>query len=82
MSTALALNGVVKKYGRHRALDGLDLSVPRGSIFGLVGSNGAGKTTVLCAVAGLLRLHGGSIDVLGEGPFCPQRHAGRVSLLP
>lgn len=82
MNTALRFSGVVKQYGRFRALDGLDLAVPRGAVFGLVGSNGAGKTTALAAAAGLLEIHGGRIDVLGDGPFDPGSRAGQVSLLP
>ncbi len=82
MNTALAFQGVVKTYRRLRALDGLDLQVPAGSIFGLVGSNGAGKTTAMAVAVGLLRPSEGSIDVLGDGPFQPARHRGRVSLLP
>ncbi len=70
------------RYGRTQALDGLCLSVPRGSILGLVGSNGAGKTTALCVMAGLLIPSAGEIDLLGQGAFNPARHAGRVSLLP
>jgi ABC-type multidrug transport system ATPase subunit len=79
---ALEFKGVVKNYGRSRALSGLDLAVPAGTIFGLIGANGAGKTTALAAAAGLLRIQAGSINLLGEGPFDPARHAGRVSLLP
>ncbi|MCX7825709.1 MAG: ATP-binding cassette domain-containing protein [Verrucomicrobiae bacterium] len=82
VNAALELRGVVKTYGRCRALDGLDLSVPRGSIFGLVGSNGAGKTTALAVSVGLLQSDAGSVSLLGEGPFDPLRHAGRVTLLP
>ena len=82
MSSALQFDGVVKCYGRLRALDGLDLDVPRGSIFGLVGSNGAGKTTAMAIALGLLRPGNGKIDLLGDGPFSPERHAGRVALLP
>ena len=82
MSAALQFHGVVKCYGRLRALDGLDLTVPRGSIFGLVGSNGAGKTTAMAIALGLLRPGAGRIDLLGEGPFTPDRHAGRGALLP
>lgn len=82
MSAALKLLDVVKTYGRTRALDGLSLSVPHGSIFGLVGSNGAGKTTALCAIMGLLKLRSGSINILGKGPFNPDIHAGAVSVLP
>ena len=82
MNCALELKGVVKTYGRRRALDGLDLTVPRGSIFGLVGSNGAGKTTALAISVGLLHRDAGSVSLFSEGPFDPLRHAGRVTLLP
>ena len=82
MTPALEFKGVVKFYGRRPALAGLDLAVPRSSIFGLVGSNGAGKTTAMAVAVGLLQTAGGSVSVLGEGAFSPARHAGRVSLLP
>ncbi len=82
MSDALRFEGVVKCYGRRRALDGLTLQAPAGAFAGIVGSNGAGKTTFLSAAAGLLRVSAGTIEVLGEGPFDPARHAGRVALLP
>lgn len=79
---AVVLSGVSVRYGRAQALRGLSLTVPRGRILGLVGSNGAGKTTALCALVGLLRPCAGEIDLLGEGGFDPACHAGRVSLLP
>lgn len=82
MIPALEMRGVVKRYRSLRALDGLDLRVPAGSVFGLVGSNGAGKTTSLIAAAGLIRIQAGEIDLLGEGPFSPDRHRGRIALLP
>lgn len=79
---ALSAAGLVKRYGRRNALDGLTLSVPSGSIFGLVGSNGAGKTTFMSVCAGLLHSNGGTLDILGAGPFDPSVHAGRLTLLP
>lgn len=82
MSAAVVLQGVRKRYGRIQALAGLDLEVPRGSIFGLVGSNGAGKTTAMAVVTGLLAADGGGINLLGAGPFRPEKHSGRVALLP
>jgi ABC-type multidrug transport system ATPase subunit len=82
VSNALQFRGVVKCYGRLRALDQLDLEVPQGSIFGLVGSNGAGKTTAMALAVGLLRADAGTLELLGDGPFTPERHAGRVALLP
>ncbi len=48
-----------------RAVDGLDLDVPQGGVFGFLGANGAGKTTTIRAVVGLLRPTSGSIKVLG-----------------
>jgi ABC-2 type transport system ATP-binding protein len=82
VNAALTMTGVVKTYGRRRALDGLTVSIPEGCICGLIGSNGAGKTTALAAAAGLLHIDAGAIDVLGLGPFDPFKHGGRLSLLP
>ena len=82
METALRFEGVKKRFGKCRALDGLDLSVPRGSAFGLVGSNGAGKTTSFAVAVGLERCNGGTIDLLGAGPFNSAVHSGRVSVMP
>lgn len=82
MKTALELVGVSKRYGRRQALDGLSLSVPEGSLFGLVGSNGAGKTTAMAIVTGIVQADGGTINVLGGGSFQPAVHAGRVTVLP
>ena len=79
---ALATRGLVKRYGRRNALDGFTVSVPRGVIMGLVGRNGAGKTTWMMSVAGLLRPTAGEIDLLGRGPFDAAVHAGRVAILP
>lgn len=82
MSAALRLQGVVKKYGRRKALNGLDITVPEGLICGLVGRNGAGKTTAMAVAGGLVRPYAGQVDVLGDGPFSTATHAGRVALIP
>ena len=79
---ALETRGLVKRYGRRRVLDGFTLAVPRGAVLGLVGANGAGKTTWMMTVAGLLRPASGTIDILGNGPFDAAVHAGRFVLLP
>ncbi|HPQ39708.1 MAG TPA: ABC transporter ATP-binding protein [bacterium] len=79
---ALEIRNLQKRYRRHVALKDLNLTVPRGAVMGLVGPNGAGKTTAFAIIAGLLRSNGGSINVLGEGPYDPVRHKGRLSLLP
>jgi ABC-type multidrug transport system ATPase subunit len=82
VNAALELKGIVKCYGKLRALDGLDLNVPRGSIFGLVGSNGAGKTTAMAVATGLLASAQGTVNLFGEGAFRAEKHAGRITLLP
>ena len=67
-SLALATRALRKRYGRRVALDGLDLSVPRGVVYGFLGPNGAGKTTTMRLLTGLIRPDGGSIELLGR-PF-------------
>lgn len=80
--SVVQLSGVVKRYGRVLALDGLTLDVPRGSICALIGPNGSGKTTTFGVLAGLLQPDAGRVALFGEGPFDAARHAGRVSLMP
>ena len=62
---AVATRGLVKSYGRHPALTGLDMSVPRGQVYGFLGPNGSGKTTALRLLTGLLRPNAGSIWLFG-----------------
>lgn len=80
--TAVALQNVVKRYGRRLALDGLSMSLPKGSICALIGPNGSGKTTTMGVIAGLLKVESGDIDVLGNGAFNASKHAGKVTLMP
>ena len=82
IGVAIVTRNLVKRRGRQRALDGLSLSVPRGAVMGMVGANGAGKTTWMMTVAGFLRPDAGEIDLLGNGPFDATRHGGRVAILP
>jgi ABC-2 type transport system ATP-binding protein len=62
---AVATRGLVKSYGKHKALVGLDMSVPRGRVYGFLGPNGSGKTTALRLLTGLLRPDAGSIALFG-----------------
>jgi ABC-2 type transport system ATP-binding protein len=62
---ALRMEGVGVRFGAFVALDGVSLHVPSGSITGLIGRNGAGKTTSIRALAGLLQPDAGNIQVLG-----------------
>ena len=63
---AVELHGLTKRYRRTMALDGVELTVPAGSIFGFLGPNGAGKTTTLRILGGLARPTAGSAVVLGH----------------
>ncbi|MFE9879951.1 ATP-binding cassette domain-containing protein [Streptomyces sp. NPDC005784] len=63
---AVEAHGLVKAYGENRALDGIDLTIPRGQVFGFLGPNGAGKTTTIRILATLTRPDGGTARVLGH----------------
>ena len=81
-ASALTIRGLRKSFGRRVALDGLDLTVPRGCVFGLVGSNGAGKTTMMTCCAGLQHADSGSIDIMGCGPPDPGKRKHDLGILP
>ncbi len=79
----IRINGLTKQYKNTFALQGLDLHVPRGAIFGLIGHNGAGKSTTLRILAGLLSASGGAafmgdVDVLRD----PDQARGMVGYMP
>jgi ABC-2 type transport system ATP-binding protein len=61
----IELRGVCKAFGRHRVIEGLDLAVPAQSVFAFLGNNGAGKSTTIRLITGLLRPDRGTIGVLG-----------------
>jgi ABC-2 type transport system ATP-binding protein len=72
--SAVGTFGLTKTYGTRSALAGVDLVVPEGSLYGLVGPNGSGKTTLIEILAGLRRASGGEMDLgVGEGEvaYCP-----------
>ena len=69
MVAAIDVSGLVKDYGRVRALDDLDLNVEQGEVHGFLGPNGSGKTTTIRILLGLLRSDGGSARLLGGDPW-------------
>ena len=69
MTSPIEIAGLVKSFGRTRALDGLDLSVEPGEVHGFLGPNGAGKSTTLRVLLGLLRADAGRVRVLGGDPW-------------
>jgi ribose transport system ATP-binding protein len=68
VTEALALRGLVKTFGATRALDGANLIVERGTIHGLIGQNGAGKSTIIKILNGLYQADEGSITIDGKTP--------------
>jgi len=66
LDAAIETSGLTKVFGRQRAVDGLDLTVPRGSVFGFLGPNGSGKTTTIRMLLGLAGATSGEIRMLGE----------------
>ena len=65
MNNAVSLEGLVKRYGKHRGIEGLDLKVKEGEWFGYIGPNGAGKSTTIRTMLGLIKATEGKSTVLG-----------------
>ena len=66
--SAVVASGLQKRFGRIAAVDGMDLVVPAGTCFGLIGQNGAGKTTFIKLLLGICKKDGGDVVVLGGSP--------------
>lgn len=79
-TSVLSCKQLVKEFGRTRAVDGLDLEVPSGGIFGLLGPNGSGKTTTIRTCLGIYVPDGGSLELLGSSS--PLSVRNRVGYLP
>ena len=83
MTPALEIEGLTKRFGDTLAVDGIDLTVPPGSFFGLVGQSGAGKTTTLSMAVGLLRPDAGTARIFGQDVWsAPDRAKALVGVLP
>ena len=82
MTTAIDFQNVVKRYGKVEALRDVSFSVNRGEMFGLIGPDGAGKTTAIRAICGLMHIDAGSIRILGQDPVKQHRQVtGSVGYL-
>lgn len=77
---AVRLEGVTKRFGHHTAVSGLDLEVPRGVIYGLLGPNGSGKTTSIRMIMGILHPDEGRVSLFGGDADEVRRK--RVGYLP
>ena len=77
----ISTHNLAKHFGPTKALDGVDLTVLKGTTTGLVGPNGAGKTTLFSLLCGFLQPTAGDIKILGHKPDSPQIRS-RISILP
>ena len=83
MSAVIVTKGLVKRYGRIAAVDGVDLTVEKGEVFGLLGPNGSGKTTTILLLLGLTEPTAGTVRVLGLDPLRnPLAVKRRVGYMP
>ncbi|MHB1490763.1 MAG: ABC transporter ATP-binding protein [Cellulomonas sp.] len=73
---AIETHGLTKRFGRQAAVDGIDLAVPRGAVYGFLGPNGSGKTTTIRVMLGLASATSGTVSVLGR----PMPHDQRAVL--
>lgn len=80
MTNAIEVHELRKAFGDVRALDGASLTVPAGSVYGLVGPNGSGKTTLLSIVRGVVRPTSGEALVFGRPPLDDPAVKGRIAL--
>jgi ABC-type multidrug transport system ATPase subunit len=79
---ALRTAGLTRAFGKQIVVDSVDLTVPRGAIYGFLGPNGSGKTTTIRMLLGLLSPRSGEIELLGEQmPACASRVLPRVGAL-
>lgn len=78
--SAVRLEGVTKRFGKHTAVSALDLEVPRGTICGLLGPNGSGKTTTIRMIMGILLPDEGTVSLFGGDPDLTRRT--KVGYLP
>ncbi len=80
---ALETRGLTRDFGDFRAVDGIDLAVPAGSLYGFLGPNGAGKSTTIKCLTGLLRPTAGTLRILGRDPLAePVEVKRRVGVVP
>jgi ABC-2 type transport system ATP-binding protein len=78
---AIATHGLSKHFGQRKAVDGLTITIPAGTITGFIGPNGAGKTTTIRLLLGLVRPSAGSATILGQPLTNPRSYLPRVGAL-
>jgi ABC-2 type transport system ATP-binding protein len=80
---AVQTHGLTRDFGEFRAVNGIDLAVPAGSLYGFLGPNGAGKSTTIKCLTGLLRPTAGTMAILGMDPLVdPVAVKRRIGVVP
>ena len=85
LDTIVKVSGFVKRYKMHVAVDGVDLDVRKGEIYGLIGPDGSGKSSLMKAIAGVLTYDGGTVEVFGtivDSERAAERVKQRIGFLP
>ncbi|TKB92351.1 MAG: ABC transporter ATP-binding protein [Nitrospira sp.] len=83
--TIVNVSGFVKRYKKHMAVDGIDLEIRKGEIYGLIGPDGAGKSSLMKAIAGVLTYDEGTVEVFGtlvDSERAAERVKERIGFLP
>jgi ABC-2 type transport system ATP-binding protein len=79
----IRLTDLTKRYGKFTAVDGINLEIPQGELFGFLGPNGAGKTTTMRMIAGILQPTSGRIEIAGDDiALDPIRAKSRLGFIP
>ena len=82
MDDAIRTDRLTKSYGRRKVVDSLDLRVPRGTVYGLLGRNGAGKSTTLKMITGMVQPDHGRVELLGQDvATLPAQTRARIAYL-
>ncbi len=85
LDTVVQVSGFVKRYKKHVAVDGVDLTVHKGEIYGLIGPDGSGKSSLMKAIAGVLTYDGGVVEVFEtrvDSERAAERIKPRIGFLP
>ncbi|MFH0816134.1 MAG: ABC transporter ATP-binding protein [Methanobacteriota archaeon] len=81
IANAIETSGLTKRFGQFTAVDGVDLKVREGEVYGLLGPNGSGKTTIIKMLCGLLKPAAGEMRILGK-PAPDKKVMGSVGYMP
>ncbi len=78
----IQIKGLYKKFNKKIVLNGIDLNIPQGSLFGILGPNGSGKTTLLKTILGMVIPNQGKISILGSNILKSSSYRNNLSYLP